>query len=133
MTGVDSAVAMIGLCRGRLPCETWVVADMRGLSLGACFDGVLAWDSFVHLSPGDQRGMFAVFREHARPGAPLLFTSRPRHGEALGRFRGEVLYHASLDPAEYRTLLAAHGFRVVRHRAEDPEAHGRTVWLARAV
>ncbi len=73
----------------------------------------MAWDSFFHLGFDDQRRMFAVFRAHAAPGAPLLFTSGPRHGEAIGRFRGEPLYHASLAPDEYRALLAANGFAVV--------------------
>jgi hypothetical protein len=60
-----------------------------------------------------------------------MFTSGPSHGEAIGTLEGEPLYHASLDPAEYRELLDTHGFDVVRHVAEDPECGGHTVWLAR--
>jgi hypothetical protein len=74
--------------------------------------------------------MFPVFRHHARPGAPLLFTSGPAFGEAVGTFQGELLYHASLGPGEYRLLLGRHGFDVVAHAAEDPGCGGRTVWLA---
>ena len=44
-------------------------------------------------------------------GAALMFTSGPAHGEAIGSFAGEPLYHASLDPAEYRSLLDRNGFR----------------------
>jgi hypothetical protein len=62
----------------------------------------------------------------------LLFTSGPAHGEAIGSFGGEALYHASLDEAEYRALLDANGFDVVDHRIEDPECGGHTVWLAQA-
>ena len=77
--------------------------------------------------------MFPIFATHAAPGAALMFTSGPAAGEALGVFEGETLYHASLDPAEYRDLLAANGFTVVGHRPEDPDCGGRTVWLARLV
>ena len=133
VTGVDSAPTMIAMCRARFPRQDWHVADMRGLELGRRFDGILAWDSFFHLDHEDQRRMFPVFRAHAASGAALVFTSGPAHGVALGSFEGETLFHSSLDPEEYRSLLGAHGFQVVAHRAEDPDCGGRTIWLARAV
>ena len=74
--------------------------------------------------------MFAVFRDHAASRAALMFTSGPALGEAIGEFEGEPLYHASLDPDEYRALLMAHGFAVVSHVADDPACNGHTVWLA---
>jgi ubiquinone/menaquinone biosynthesis C-methylase UbiE len=42
VTGIDASPTMISLCRERLPDQEWVVADMRHLSLGRRFDGVLA-------------------------------------------------------------------------------------------
>jgi SAM-dependent methyltransferase len=131
VTGVDSSPTMIELARGNFPGGRWQIADMRTLSLGQRFQGVIAWDSFFHLTFDDQRRMFPVFAAHAAPGAPLWFSSGPRHGEAIGNLHGEPLYHASLDPEEYRTLLAANGFSVVAHVAEDPACGGHTVWLAR--
>jgi SAM-dependent methyltransferase len=131
VTGVDSSPTMISLCRERFPEHRWLVADMRSLALSRTFQGVLAWDSFFHLSFDDQRRMFPVFAAHAAPGAPLMFTSGPRHGEAIGSYQGEALYHASLDPAEYRALLAANGFSEIAYTAEDPACGGHTVWLAR--
>ena len=104
---------------------------MRGLSLERRFDGLIAWDSFFHLCPDDQRGMFAVFAAHAAPGAALMFTSGPADGIAIGTFEGEPLYHASLDAGEYRALLGENGFDVVAHAVEDPSCGGHTVWLAR--
>lgn len=130
VTGVDSAPAMIALCRARFPEGDWQVADMRKLALGRRFGGLIAWDSFFHLAPENQRGMFEVFANHAAPGAALLFTSGPAHGEAIGRFEGEALYHGSLDPGEYRALLAEAGFSVVDHVVEDPSCGGHTIWLA---
>lgn len=131
VTGVDAAAAMIALCRGRYPDQTWIEGDMRSLDLGRRFDAVIAWDSFFHLSAGDQRAMFPVFAQHAAPGAPLLFTSGPQAGVAMGEIYGHALYHASLDTAEYEQLLAAHGFEVLLHRVEDPDCGKHTVWLAR--
>jgi SAM-dependent methyltransferase len=132
VTGVDASPSLIALCRERLPDEEWIVADMRGLMLEARFDGILAWDSFFHLNPDDQCAMFAVFAAHARPGAILMFNSGPAFGEAIGSYKGDPLYHASLDPVEYRELLTRHGFELIEHLAEDPRAGGRTAWLARA-
>ncbi len=103
---------------------------MRELALGRVFEGVLAWDSCFHLGFDAQRAMFPRFRAHAAPGAPLMFTSGPAHGEAIGSYNGDPLYHASLDPAEYRTLLDANGFDERGHVAEDKACGGRTVWLA---
>jgi trans-aconitate methyltransferase len=132
VTGVDSSPTFISLCRSRLPGHTWIVGDMRTLSLRQSFQGILAWDSFFHLTPADQRGMFDVFREHAAPSTVLTFNAGPSHGEAIGSYRGDPLYHASLDPAEYATLLKGIGFKIVAHVLNDLQAGGRTVWLAQA-
>lgn len=131
VTGIDSSEALIALCRDRMPGHDWHIADMRRLSLGATFDGLIAWDSFFHLTVEDQRAMFPIFRAHAGAGAPLMFTSGPAHGEAMGEFGGEPLYHASLAPEEYRALLDANHFEVVDFRSEDPSCGGHTIWLAR--
>ena len=130
VTGVDTAPDLLGLARADFPDHDWQCTDMRALSLDRVFNGILAWDSFFHLAPEDQRRMFAVFRPHAAPAAALMFTSGPAAGEAVGAYGGEPLYHASLDPAEYRALLGANGFIVQAHAAQDAACGGRTVWLA---
>jgi SAM-dependent methyltransferase len=131
VVGADGSPAMIELFRHNLPEQEAVVSDMRALALGRRFGGLIAWDSFFHLSHDDQRAMFPVFAAHAEEGAPLLLTTGPAHGEAIGELEGEPLYHASLDPAEYRGLLEAHGFEEVAHVANDPACGRHTVWLAR--
>ena len=130
VTGVDSSPSLIALCRARFPAEEWIVEDMRDLALGRRFDGLIAWHSFFHLSPEDQRPMFARFAAHLRPGGRLMFTSGWRHGEAIGSWQGEPLYHGSLDTEEYRALLEANGFTILHHRLQDPECGHATVWLA---
>lgn len=130
VTGVDASPPLIELCRERFPDQEWVVADMRTLDLGRPFAGILAWHSFFHLSPEDQERMFPVFERHAAAGAALMFTSGPEHGSVLAEFEGEPLYHGSLDPEEYETLLDRNGFTVVEHVAEDPTCGEATLWLA---
>lgn len=130
VTGVDAATAMLALCRERYPTQTWIESDMRTLDLGRRFDAVIAWDSFFHLPADDQRAMFPVFAQHAAPGAPLLFTSGPQAGVAMGKIYGHALYHSSLDATEYEELLATNGFEVLLHRVEDPDCGKHTVWLA---
>lgn len=131
VTGVDSSPEMIAICRERFAHGDWRVADMRTLRLDQRFDGLLAWDSFFHLRHEDQRQMFSIFRDHAAAGAALMFTSGPSHGVAIGAYKGEPLFHASLAPEEYRRLLEHHGFEVVAHRSEDPSCGHRTIWLSR--
>lgn len=59
-----------------------------------------------------------------------MFTSGSVHGEAIGCYRGEPLYHASLDSDVYAELLGAHGFEVVAHIVGDAWCGGHTLWLA---
>jgi SAM-dependent methyltransferase len=132
VTGVDAVLEMLAICRERFPQMTWLREDMRRLDLAERFDVVIAWDSFFHLPPGDQRTMFETFRKHTAPGGVLLFTSGEAEGEGLGGdLFGDELYHASLDTGEYARLLGAHGYDVVLHRARDPDCGGHTVWIAR--
>lgn len=130
LIGVDSSASLVAMAQERFPAHEWIAGDMRLLDLGRRFDGVLAWHSLFHLSPEDQRPMFARFAAHAKAGAPLMFTSGPEHGEAIGEWQGGPLYHGSLAPQEYRTLLKADGFGEVNHRARDPACGSATVWLA---
>lgn len=131
LTGVDASPELISIAREHVREADWIVADMRGLQLERRFHGVLAWDSTFHLTPDDQREMFPVFQRHAVCDAALMFTSGPDHGDAIGEWEGEALYHASLSGDEYRSLLGRHGFDVVDHVVEDPDCGFRTVWLAR--
>ena len=130
VTGVDSSQPMIDRCQQRFPKQRWAVADMRTLALTGKFDGLIAWDSFFHLTREDQRQMFHIFRQHANRQAALMFTSGTSNGESIGIFEGEALYHASLAEEEYRQLLQEQGFGVVKMVIEDPDCGGRTVWLA---
>lgn len=133
MTGVDASLPMLTRARAAFPDQQWIAADMRHMPLTEPFDGLLAWHSFFHLKPEDQRPMFAVFQRLAAPGAPLMFTSGTTLGEAIGEFEGQPLYHGSLDRMEYRRLLEANGFEVLRYSEGDAQCGGANIWLARRV
>jgi SAM-dependent methyltransferase len=132
VTGLDVVEPMLEICRARFPQMRWLLADMRRMDLGARFDIVMAWDSYFHLPPSDQRRMFGTFRTHTAPGGILMFTTGLTEGEAIGGdLFGDQLYHASLDAAEYARLLDDHGYEIVLHRPEDPQCGAHTVWVAR--
>jgi len=130
LTGVDATARMTGIYAKALPKAKVIKTDMRSMTLGEPFDGILAWNSFFHLSAEDQRMMFAVFAAHAAPRAALMFTSGHIAGEAIGSVADAPIYHASLAQEEYRALLKEQGFTVLHHIAEDPDCGQHTVWLA---
>lgn len=129
--GIDSSPGAIALAAERFPDQDWVVSEMRGLELGRRFEAILAWHSFFHLDRDPQRAMFATFAAHAVSGAPLMFTSGWSEGEAIGEWRGEPLFHGSLDSGEYQALLEGAGFEVLDHVVQDPDCGHSTIWLAR--
>lgn len=133
LTGVDGSRAMLAHARAAFPDHRWLHQDMRKLAFDETFAGLLAWDSFFHLTAEDQRAMFPLFAQHCHPGSALMFTSGPHHGVAMGQFEGEPLFHASLAPEEYRTLLHENNFTVIEMMVEDPDCTGHTIWLAKKI
>lgn len=131
VTGVDASRPMIELFARVVPRAVALHADMRTLRLSQDFDLVLAWDSFFHLSPDDQRRTIPVMSDHLAPGGVLLITTGPRAGEAIGRIGESDLYHASLDPEEYRGLFAGCGLEELGFWPEEPLCGGRSIWMAR--
>lgn len=133
VTGVDSSDVMIEMAQQNFPEHTWILADMRTVNLDRKFDAILAWDSFFHLTPQDQRDMFEIFNQYTKTGAALMFTSGPSQGEAVGEMFGDALYHASLASAEYHELFKKYNFEVIEMIAEDRDCAGHTVWLAKRI
>lgn len=125
VSGRDASPTLIAHARLTLPGGDWAVADMRAAPSDQAFDGVLAWHSLFHLTPDDQQRVLPLLAGQVRDGGVLMFTSGPARGETIGEWRGEPLYHGSLDPADYRTLLAEAGLAV---QVDGAEAG---VWLAR--
>ncbi|MGX9357261.1 class I SAM-dependent DNA methyltransferase [Roseobacteraceae bacterium S113] len=131
VTGLDWADAMLAIARDRWPEGDWRKGDMRSFELGETFDGLIAWDSFFHLTMDEQRSCLPRMARHLAPGGSLLVTVGPRAGEAYGAVGGQEVYHASLSPAEYARVLEDSGMRLTGFLAEDPETDKHTVLMAR--
>lgn len=131
VTGVDFAQAMLDIARERWPDGDWRQADMRTLDLKERFDGLIAWDSFFHLTRDEQRACLPLMAAHLKPGGSLLVTVGHSDGEVTGTVGDETVYHASLSPAEYTRLLQDNGLRLTGFLAEDPECASHTVMMAR--
>lgn len=133
VTGLDAAPTMARRFAENLPdCEV-IVGDMRTMRLNRAFDAIVAWNSFFHLSPDDQRAMFPIFADHLAPSGVLMFTAGPAAGEPIGQVEGLSVYHASLAPEEYRKLFKENGFSEISFSPEDPDCNGHTIWLARRI
>ncbi|APX10831.1 class I SAM-dependent DNA methyltransferase [Tateyamaria omphalii] len=133
VTGVDFSEPMLAIARERWPEGDWRQADMRVLDLGETFDGIIAWNSFFHLTADAQRGCIAHMAAHLEPGGSLMLTVGPSAGEGDGTVGNEPVYHASLSPAEYATCLDENDLRLTGFLAEDPDANGHTVLMARKI
>ena len=129
LTGVDGSSKLIDLAKNRFPQAEFMVGDMRKISLKEKFDSIIAWNSFFHLPKEDQRLMFKIFENHINPGGILMFTSGPSDGEVWSDNGGEMLYHASLSPEEYKKLLTEHHFELIKNALDDEG--GAYIWIAR--
>ncbi len=129
--GVDASHAMLEVARGRYPDGDWRHGDMRTLALPERFDGILGWDSFFHLTRDEQRAVLPRLAAHLAQDGALMLTVGTHDGEVMGHVGGEPIYHASLDPGEYRRVLDGLGLAVVAFVPEDPDCDGHTVLLAR--
>ncbi len=130
VTGLDGAPAMLALARARAPEGDWRQGDMRTLELADRFAGIVAWDSFFHLTAAEQRACLPRLARHLRPGGRLMATVGPAAGAVTGRVGDEMVHHASLDPSDYGAILRANGLRLLRFVVEDPACGRRTVLLA---
>ena len=131
VTGIDASEKMVALARIRFARQRWLNVDMRKLVLGERFDGVLAWDSLFHLRHQDQTAMLIRMAGWLAVDGAMMFNTGPAWGEVTGSQFGDSLYHASLDPWEYRALFEELGLTEVAFAPDDPGAGGRTIWLVK--
>ncbi|KUJ76647.1 class I SAM-dependent DNA methyltransferase [Ruegeria profundi] len=133
VTGVDFSDAMLAIAQSRWPDCDWRQADMRDFELNQTFDGIIAWNSFFHLTADEQTSCIARMSRHLRPGGMLMLTVGPSAGEEHGTVGGEAVYHASLSPAGYATCLEENGMIMTGFLAKDPETQSHTVLMARKI
>jgi trans-aconitate methyltransferase len=131
LTGVDGAEPMVALARERFPQAAWVHADMRDYKPAQRFDRLLSWDGSFHLTQDEQRALLDTLPGWLKPGGALLMTIGHEAGEVTGTVEGETVYHASLDPQEYRERLEAAGMTVEALILEEPKVDFHSLVLAR--
>lgn len=131
VTGVDNAPSLLAIARERWPDGDWRHADMRELDLAERFDGIVAWDSVFHLTPNEQTAGLPRIAEHLNPGGVLLMTVGPSAGATTGTVAGQPVYHASLAPFEYQSILQDNGLVLRAFVVDDPFCAGHTVLFAR--
>lgn len=131
ITGVDYSEPMLAIAKARFPDETWLHLDMRALDLPEKFDGILSWHGSFHLGTDEQRALIPKLCGMLLPGGTLMLTIGPSEGEVTGTIGSETVYHASLDPREYRELLETEGFTHIALSNNDANTNGPYVLLAR--
>jgi len=110
VTGVDYSAPMLEIAESKFPNGTWLHQDMRALEVAGPFEGIISWHGSFHLSMDEQRALIPKLAKLLVPGGTLMLTIGPEEGEVTGTIGGETVYHASLSPEEYRTLLQVSGF-----------------------
>lgn len=103
---------------------------MRAFDLGEAFGGVVAWDSFFHLPPDDQRSVIPRLARHVAPGGGLLVTVGPSASEVMGTVEGDPVYYASLSIDEYQARFREAGLAIAEFVPEDHDCAGHSVLLA---
>ncbi|MDF1778389.1 MAG: class I SAM-dependent methyltransferase [Rhizobiaceae bacterium] len=130
VTGLDASAAMIQLAKSVMPDGDWREGDMRGLDLNETFDGIIGWNSFFHLTRPEQRDVLPRLARHLETNGRLMLTVGPENGEAVGQVGDDRIYHASLSPDEYASILLVNQLAIKDFVIEDPQCDFQTILLA---
>jgi cyclopropane fatty-acyl-phospholipid synthase-like methyltransferase len=130
LTGLDASPKMLEMSKSRFPAATWIEMDMREMKLDTKFDGIVSWNGFFHLTREEQRQTILLFADHLNSKASLLLTIGHESGEVTGTVVGEEVYHSSLAPDEYKTILGSVGFETVEIKLQDESCGFHSILLA---
>ena len=130
VTGLDASAAMIQLAKNVMPDGDWREGDMRGLDLNETFDGIIGWNSFFHLTRPEQRDVLPRLARHLETNGRLMLTVGPENGEAVGHVGDDRIYHSSLSPDEYASILLVNQLAIKDFVIEDPQCDFQTILLA---
>lgn len=131
LTGVDYSQAMISIAKERFPNNKWYVQDMQKLNLEEKFKGIIAWNSFFHLTQEDQKTTFSLLTSYLDEGGIFMTTVGPEKGEVTGYVNKQVVYHASLSLVEYKELIHKNGLELMHFVPNDPDCNRHTVLMAK--
>jgi len=124
LVGLDSSQGMLERFHRNLPNTPAVRADARACPFAdSVFDAAVSWGMLFHLEPRDQALAFASVSRVLKPDAPFLFTAaeipdvKADDPGITGTMNGVTFRYYAI--ANYRTLIAEHGFGLVNVH-DDP-------------
>lgn len=131
VVGFDSSARMLQHFRNNLPNTPVVRADVRHIPFASSsFDAAISWGMMFHLTMGEQASALSNISRVLKPGAPFLFTGAEIEGAdpdgITGTMNGVTFHYYAV--ADYRALLAEHGFTLVETYVGEGE---NTYFLAR--
>lgn len=130
VVGLDASSNMVDIARANIPSGEWRLGDMRSFEFSERFHGIIGWNSFFHLTRDEQRNVLPCIANHLHPDGVLLLTVGPLDGEVAGCVGDDPIYHASLSPDEYDSILSSLNIQIRQFVPEDPECYGMTILLA---
>ena len=98
--------------------------------LNETFDGIIGWNSFFHLTRPEQRDVLPRLARHLESNGRLMLTVGPEDGEAVGQVGDDRIYHSSLSPDEYASILLVNQLAIKDFVIEDPQCDFQTILLA---
>ncbi len=131
VVGLDLSSGMLAQARQRTPAALLLRADMRRLPLAAaCFDGVWASASLLHLPRSDMPATLAGIARCLLPGGVLYLSLKKGEGEeVVGGEDAPRLLFTYYQPAQAETLLVRAGFRVLEQWISADSAGRPRLWL----
>lgn len=130
VTGVDFSEKMIEISKRRFPNNSWHVQDMSSLELGRTFNGIIAWNSFFHLTQANQVQAFERIDKHLEKDGVLLLTVGDKEGEVTGIVNSHPVYHSSLSSQGYEDLLNRFNYKLIKFIPKDVDCQDHSVLLA---
>jgi len=112
--GVDQSEALLGIARGNLPTERWVLSTMQAFEPDRSFQGALLWDSLFHLPRDEHEPILRKVVDALPPGARLMLTvGGSAHPAFTDTMFGQTFSYDSNTPDESRQILARLGCHIV--------------------
>lgn len=129
LSGIDFSKKMIEIASNKFPHTEWSVCDMRRLNLNRKFKGIIAWNSFFHLTHEEQISTLNLFGMHLESKGVFMTTVGPEKGEVDGMVNHNRVYHSSLSLNEYSLILKESNMKVLKFVPNDPECAYHSILL----
>jgi 2-polyprenyl-3-methyl-5-hydroxy-6-metoxy-1,4-benzoquinol methylase len=133
LTGVDFTEKHIEAARENVPEATYLLGDISEFEADCTFDGLICLYTLFHLPKAEHPAMIERMARLLRPGSPLLLTTGAAEGDSSEEnWCGGPMTWSSLDPDNYRDLLADSGFDLLAAEYEGSPDAAEYHWWALA-